>query len=112
MQLTVIISLLFAVVIAIFAGLNSKVVEVNLLFIKPEMSQAIVILISAIFGAALMYLLNFIKTLKKSGEMRILKKDNAKLEQEKNDLNNRIKEKEDEINKIKLNDNLEDKIIE
>jgi len=110
MQLTVIFSLVFAIVIAIFAGLNSKVVEVNLLFMKPEMSQAIVILISAIFGAALMYLLNFVKSLKKSADIRVLKKANTKLEQEKNDLNNRIKEKEDEI---KLNDNLEEnKIIE
>ncbi len=113
MQLTVIFSLLFAIVIAIFAGLNSKVVEVNLLFVKPEVSQAIVILISAIFGAALMYLLNLVKTLKKSSEIRALKKVNAKLQQEKNDFNSEIKEKENGLSKIKLSDNLkEDKIIE
>ncbi|MDM8534098.1 LapA family protein [Clostridiaceae bacterium HSG29] len=108
MQLTVIFSLLFAVVIAIFAGLNSKVVEVNLLFIKPEMSQAIVILISAIFGAALMYLLNFVKSIKKSGEIRVLKKANTKLEQEKSDLNNKINKKNEETNEIKQNDDLEE----
>ena len=102
MQLTVIFSMIFAIFIAIFAGLNSNVVEVNLLFVKSQLSQAIVILISAIFGAALMYLLNFFKSLKKSNEIRTLKKSNAKLQQEINVLN----EKSVEVEQVVINDDL------
>jgi uncharacterized integral membrane protein len=102
MQLTVILSMMFAIFIAIFAGLNSNVVEVNLLFVKSELSQAIVILISAIFGAALMYLLNFFKSLKKSNEIRTLRKSNEKLQQEINILS----EKNNEVEQVVINDDL------
>ncbi len=102
MQLTVILSMMFAIFIAIFAGLNSNVVEVNLLFVKSELSQAIVILISAIFGAALMYLLNFFKSLKKSNEIRTLRKSNVNLQQEINILS----EKNNEVEQVVINDDL------
>lgn len=101
MQLTVILSMIFAIIVAIFAGLNSNVVQVNLLFIKPEMSLAIIILISAISGAAIMYLLNIFKTFKKSKEIKNLTKIIDKKDIEIKKLNNEIKEKDIKIEEIK-----------
>ena len=86
MQLTVIISMIFAIFIAVFAGLNSTVVPVNLLVVKPEMSLAIIILMSAVFGAAVMYLLNMIKAFKRSRELKSEMKEKKVLQNEVNKL--------------------------
>jgi uncharacterized integral membrane protein len=96
MQLTVIISMIFAIFIAVFAGLNSTVVPVNLLVIKPEMSLAIVILMSAVFGAAIMYLLNVIKAFKRSRELKAEVKEKKTLQKEVEELKAALEEKEKE----------------
>lgn len=95
MQLTVIISMIFAIFIAVFAGLNSTVVPVNLLVIKPEMSLAIVILMSAVIGAAIMYLLNMIKAFKRSRELKTEIKEKQILQKEIEKLKATLKEKEE-----------------
>lgn len=96
MQLTIILSLLFAVIIAIFAGLNSSVVVVNFLFTKVEMSQAIVILISAVFGAVLVYLINIVKAFKRKREIKTLSSENSKYEKQIIELNEKINELKEE----------------
>lgn len=96
MQLTVIISMIFAIFIAVFAGLNSTVVPVNLLVIKPEMSLAIVILMSAVFGAAIMYLLNVIKAFKRSRELKAEVKEKQTLQKEIDELKAALEVKENE----------------
>ena len=99
MQLTVIISMIFAIFIAVFAGLNSTVVPVNLLVVKPEMSLAIVILMSAVFGAAIMYLLNMIKAFKRSRELKTEVKEKQALQKEIDELKKALVEKEKEKKK-------------
>lgn len=101
MQLTVILSLIFAIVIAIFAGLNSDVVNVNLLFTKVEMSLAIVILISAIIGSVIVYFMNIVKSLRRGKEIKQLTKEMKKLQaserkltQEKLELKTKVEELE------------------
>ena len=93
MQLTVIMSLIFAIVIAIFAGLNSSVVEVNLFFIKKEVSLAIVILISSVFGASLVYMINILKSVKLKVKSKALEKQNLLL-------NNEIRKYETKIEEL------------
>jgi len=106
MQLTVIISMIFAIFIAVFAGLNSTVVPINLLVIKPEMSLAIVILMSAVFGAAIMYLLNMIKAFKRSRELKTEIKEKKALRKEVEKLTATLEEKE------KSNDESDEALIE
>ena len=104
MQLTVIISMIFAIFIAVFAGLNSTVVPVNLLVVKPEMSLAIVILMSAVIGAAIMYSLNMIKAFKRSRELKTETKEKKALEKEIEALKAALNEKEELVNEELMND--------
>lgn len=97
MQLTVIFSMIFAIFIAVFAGLNSKVVPVNLLFVQLEMSLAIVILMSAVFGAAIMYFLNMLKVIRRSMELKTEKKEKLALEKEIEKLNEMITKKDEAL---------------
>jgi putative membrane protein len=105
MQLTVIISMIFAIFIAVFAGLNSTVVDVNLLVVKLEMSLAIVILMSAVFGAAIMYLLNMVKAFKRSRELKTEIKEKKALRKEVEKLTATLEEKE------KSNDEIDESLI-
>ncbi|MGM0378840.1 MAG: LapA family protein [Bacillota bacterium] len=106
MQFTVILTLIFAIIIAIFAGLNSAVVTLNLLVTQFEISLAIVILISAVLGAIIMYLVNIFKSLKKSKKIKNLKKEKSSLNDKINNLHDQIVKKDEKIDKIqkKLND--------
>jgi len=97
MQLTVILSMIFAIFIAVFAGLNSKVVDVNLLFVQLEMSLAIIILISAVVGAAIMYLLNMLKGFRHSRALKAEKKEKLILKKEIKNLNDVIAEKDKKL---------------
>lgn len=74
MQVTFIFSLIFAVLVAVFAVLNPGTVTINVLFAKFQTSQAVVILFSAFLGAILVYLLDLVKKIK-SG---LKNKDNEK----------------------------------
>lgn len=55
MQKNVVVILLFAIVIALFAILNAGAIPVNLIFAKVQISAALVILISAAIGAIIVY---------------------------------------------------------
>ena len=62
MKLSVILSLLFAVLIAVFALMNGAPVSVNLGFASFVTSQAVVILVSTAIGAVIIYLFDLIAT--------------------------------------------------
>jgi uncharacterized integral membrane protein len=83
MQITFIISLVFAIIVALFALLNANVVTINLLFRQFELSQAIVILVSSVFGALIVFLLDSVKKVKKNMQMKELKKQMTAVEKEK-----------------------------
>lgn len=85
MQIWFIISLLFSVIVAFFAVLNSSVVSINLFFQSFELSQSIVILVSAVSGAIIVLFLGLFSKVKSSLKIREL--NNAlKISEKKNEL--------------------------
>lgn len=90
MQATFIVALIFAVLVAIFALLNGDVVTINLLFKKFEMSQALIILISAILGAVSVFLMNLVNKVKTSLKIKELNKKLKTVEMENAALKERI----------------------
>lgn len=93
MQLWFILSLVFAVLIAFFAVLNSAVVTIQLGFWKMDLSQSVVILGSAAIGAIVTTFFGIFNRLKSSLKTRELK--------------NQVKELEEKVEKLqKENENL------
>lgn len=82
MPLAFIFSLLFSVLVVIFALQNSANVTINFLFVEQTISQAIVILISAIFGAIIVLLLSMLQQIKLNMKIRNLTKTVNKFEEE------------------------------
>jgi uncharacterized integral membrane protein len=94
MQIWFIVSLLFSVIVAVFAVLNSSVVSINLMFQSFETPQSIVILGSAALGAVIVLFLGVFSKVKTTLKIREL--NNAlKAAEKKNDLlGNSIKDYE------------------
>lgn len=83
MQVTLIMSLVFAIFIALFAAINGGEVTINLFFWQLEgISQAMVILASAAFGAILVYLSGMMNKFKQSKRIKELEKKVTGLEKE------------------------------
>ncbi|WMM24138.1 LapA family protein [Tissierella sp. MB52-C2] len=108
MEFKFIISLLFSVLVAIFAIQNAKSVEINFLFTKFTISQAVVILGSAIIGALIVLLLGLIKQIKQGVKIKQLKKEIETITEEKNKFQKSIDEYSissiEEEKKIEYND--------
>ncbi|HZK00179.1 MAG TPA: LapA family protein [Tissierellaceae bacterium] len=97
MEFRFIVSLIFAVLVAIFAIQNASSVEVRFFFANITISQAVVILGSAIIGAIIAVLLGLIKQIRQSLKIKQLSKE---LEGLKSD-NNNLQEKIDELSLVK-----------
>lgn len=82
MQLTIVISLVFAVFIALFAVQNAGVVVINFLWFKVSMSQAVVILCSALVGVLIMLPFDVIRTIKHKLKQKELSGENKRLKEE------------------------------
>lgn len=80
MQKSLIVTLLFSIVIAIFAILNAAPIEINLIATRLSVSAALVILISASFGAVVVYSLEVFSKLKAKKQYRDLEKQYKELE--------------------------------
>lgn len=114
MQSGFIFSLIFAVFIGLFALKNGGPVSIDLFFTEIRLSQALVIIFSALLGALVIYFLNFFKILHFKREIKSLNKKQESvdsdinvlnnkiliLEEEKNGLLKVIKEKEEQINTL------------
>lgn len=72
MQILFIISLVFAILVSVFAVMNSNPVTIKLLWKQFEFSQAIVILGSAAFGAIIVAFLGIFSKVKSSLKIREL----------------------------------------
>ncbi len=90
MQVIIVISLAFSVFIAFFAVQNAGIVVINLLWYKVSLSQAVVILCSALFGVIIMLpfdvartIKNKLKVMEMSGEIKKLKEELKKTAEEK-----------------------------
>lgn len=92
MQILFIFSLIFAILVSIFAVMNSDPVTIKLLWKQFQFSQAIVILGSAVFGAVIVALLGVFSKVKSSLKIR--------------ELHNKIKNLEKEIEELKPAENL------
>ncbi len=99
-----VISLLFAVLVAIFAIQNSALVEISFLFAKFSISQAVVILVSALAGAFIVLLLSLVKQIGQNKIIKQLKLEIKDLEGERGKEN--IKE-EEEASEGETNENTE-----
>ncbi|SKC70131.1 LapA family protein [Maledivibacter halophilus] len=82
MQILFILSLVFAILVSIFAVMNSDPVTIKLLWKQFEFSQAIVILGSAVFGATIVAFLGIFSKVKSSLKIRELQNKIKKLEKE------------------------------
>jgi lipopolysaccharide assembly protein A len=94
-QFMFIVSLVFAIIVTIFALTNANPVVINLFFYKFVASQALIILISAALGAVLVISLGLVKHIKLSSQIKTLRKTNEELSAE-------IKNLSDELNTIKI----------
>lgn len=83
MQRSLVIWLFFAVVVALFAVVNSAPVTVNLLFGQFEVSLALLVLVPLLVGAALGYTLDLPRRLKARSRSKELERKLASAEAEK-----------------------------
>ncbi|MCD5415430.1 MAG: LapA family protein [Clostridiales bacterium] len=96
MQIRFILSLILAIVVALFAVMNAAPVNVNLFFAQFKLSLAIVIFASAVFGAVIIMILGMISQAKMKLKIKELTKKNQQLAVEVSKLKevSIIKEKE------------------
>ncbi len=91
MKISFILSLVMAIIVALFALLNGSAVQVNLLFTKPEISLALVILISVAIGAIIGMLIDMVGKLKNRKATKELNKQISILKAEKDDIETKAK---------------------
>lgn len=98
MQILFIFSLIFAILVSIFAVMNSDPVTIKLLWKQFEFSQAIVILGSAAFGAIIVALMGMVSRVKSTLKVR--------------ELQNKIKGLEKEVEELRPTEELNTEIME
>lgn len=92
MSLRFVSSLIFALLVAIFAIQNAARVNVNFLFWDINLPQGVVIIIAAAFGAITVFLLSVVKRLQIGAAIRSDKRTIANLEEEKRTLQSKLEE--------------------
>lgn len=88
-----VLALGFALIVAVFAIQNAGAVDINFLLMDLSISQALVIIISAIFGALTVLMLGIIRWVRFSSKVRSTSKTVEALESE----NKLLKQKLDEL---------------
>ncbi|PAB56632.1 LapA family protein [Anaeromicrobium sediminis] len=111
MQFGFIFSLIFAILVALFAIQNSESVVISFLFAEFNVSQALVILISSVLGAVIVMLLGVIKQIKLQLKIKEQSKKIKNLEEENKLCTNQIEELKKSLDE-KNNDNLTDDKID
>lgn len=82
MQVIIVISMIFSVLIAFFAVQNAGVVVVNLFWYKVSLSQAVVILCSALFGVLIMLPFDVARTIRNKLKIMELNSEIKRLKEE------------------------------
>jgi putative membrane protein len=100
LQLTYILALLFAVIVALFAILNAQAVTVDFLFGEFEVSLALVILISAFAGAIILGFLGLFRHVKTGFKLRDMQNKNKKLEERYRDMEDKLGQAEQRIQQL------------
>lgn len=88
MQIIIVFSMVFSVLIALFAVQNAEIVTINLLWYHIKLSQAVVILGSALIGVLIMLPFDIFRAVK--NRLKLI------------DLQNEIKKLKDELEKKNL----------
>jgi len=112
MQKNIIITLVLSILIAIFAILNAGAIPVNLIFTTVNLSAALVILISASFGAIIVYLFDTVSKRRTSKVIKEYEKRILVLNNEQQDLKAKHDDTLEELKVLKeqidiVNQNLE-----
>lgn len=102
MQIRVMILLLFSLVIAIFAVINTQPVEINFFFTKTEIELIFVIIFSVIIGALFMFILSSMKQLQQSRRIKSLEKENIKIKGSLEQLKSQQLKNEEQANKSNI----------
>jgi len=102
-----VLSLIFALLVSIFALQNAGSVDINFLFMKLSISQALVIFISAIFGAATVMMLSVIRWIKLNSKIKSSLKTITALEEENNELKAKLEEIKTKDTEIQNIENIE-----
>ncbi len=110
MQFGFIISLIFSILVALFAIQNSGSVVISFLFAEFNISQALVILISAALGAMIVMLLGIVKQIKLKIKMKEQLKKIKKLEEENKLCNNKTEESKKDLDEKKVDISMDNKI--
>jgi uncharacterized integral membrane protein len=79
-QFMFIVSLVFAILITIFALTNASPIVIHLFFYEFTASQALIIFISAALGAVIVTSLGAVRYLRIRGQLKVLQKANEELE--------------------------------
>lgn len=95
-----ILSLIFAAIIAIFALNNSDRVLIDLIFTEIQLSQAIIILISALFGAVIAAAFSWVRSLKSNKKIKNLNNEITELNQRNKELNELVESKDKQIKRL------------
>lgn len=95
-----ILSLIFAGIVGVFALSNSEQVAIDLIFITVEISQAIVIFISAFLGAIIVAILGWVKDLKYKKMIKDLTKEKDIIQEDKTILIGQLEAKDKEIKSL------------
>ncbi|TCS84483.1 LapA family protein [Tepidibacillus fermentans] len=82
MQTRVIIFLIFTFIVVIFSVMNIQPVVIDFYFAKANVPLILVIIFSIFIGALLMYILSSMKYLKTTRKVKMLEKENDRLQQE------------------------------
>jgi lipopolysaccharide assembly protein A len=102
MQVWFVVSLLFSIIIAVFAALNSDVVTIQLFFARYELSQSIVIILSAVLGAVITIFFGLFGKLKSLKKTRELNSEIKYYKSKNQELNDALKKKDIELASLKV----------
>lgn len=92
-----ILSLIFAGIVGLFALNNSEKVAIDLIITKIEISQAIVIFISAFLGAIIVAILGWVKDLKFKKTIKDITKEIELIKEENESLISQLENNERQI---------------
>ena len=87
-----VLALIFALLVAVFALQNAGAVDISFLTLEMSISQALVILLSAVFGALVVLLLSLVRWIKCQTKLKSQAKSISSLELENKQLKMRLEE--------------------
>ncbi len=97
-----ILSLVFAAIIALFALNNSEKVLIDLFFTEVQLSQALIILVSTLFGAIIAAIFSGVRSLKLKKEIKHLNKLVSDSEESGNQLKSSVEDLEGEKKRLEI----------